>query len=187
VTLLAAVGATAREQPAFAVRRPTIVAFFPPVTQAELDQDADTNETLADFQLYAPRSQTAPRSRRRFLRRLCPVVQIRHRNQITTFRPDDGQEGYYFIAPGKKPRIEYGVCHGRRYSGDCQGVLWHHALRIPPSMRAGSVTTAHHQVQHAIHRDSQDAERQQQQPDDGYSTSATSASGQQKNSRTAIA
>ena len=31
----------------------TIVAFFPPVSDAELQKDADTNEALTDFRLYA--------------------------------------------------------------------------------------------------------------------------------------
>jgi hypothetical protein len=29
--------------------------------------------------------------------------------KVTTFRPGDVKVGYYYIAPGKKPRIEYGV------------------------------------------------------------------------------
>jgi hypothetical protein len=39
----------------FTVERPTILAFFPPVTDADLDQNPDTNEALGDFQLYATR------------------------------------------------------------------------------------------------------------------------------------
>ena len=39
--------------PTLIVNRPTVIAFFPPVTQKQLDADPDTNETLADFQLYA--------------------------------------------------------------------------------------------------------------------------------------
>jgi hypothetical protein len=34
----------------------TVVAFFPPVTDAELKKDPDTNEALTDFQLYAIRA-----------------------------------------------------------------------------------------------------------------------------------
>jgi hypothetical protein len=43
------------QQPSFVVHGPTIVAFFPPVKQNELADDADTNEALADFQEYANR------------------------------------------------------------------------------------------------------------------------------------
>lgn len=42
----------AEKQPVVVVTGPTIVAFFP-VTKAELQKDADTNEALADFQFYA--------------------------------------------------------------------------------------------------------------------------------------
>jgi hypothetical protein len=40
----------------YLIERPTILAFFPPVTEAELARDADTNEALGDFQLYAKRA-----------------------------------------------------------------------------------------------------------------------------------
>jgi hypothetical protein len=44
--------AAGEEQPVVVVAGPTIVAFFP-VTKDELQKDADTNEALADFQVYA--------------------------------------------------------------------------------------------------------------------------------------
>lgn len=46
---------SATEPRAIVARGPTIIAFFPPVTKTELQKDPDTNETLADFQLYATR------------------------------------------------------------------------------------------------------------------------------------
>jgi hypothetical protein len=42
----------AEKQPVVVVTGPSIIAFFP-VTKAELQNDADTNEALADFQFYA--------------------------------------------------------------------------------------------------------------------------------------
>jgi len=50
---LSLVAAESAKQPVFDIKRPTIIAFFPPVTQAQLEKDPDTNEALADFQLYA--------------------------------------------------------------------------------------------------------------------------------------
>ena len=44
--------AAAEKQPVVVVAGPMIIAFFP-VTRGELQKDADTNEALADFQLYA--------------------------------------------------------------------------------------------------------------------------------------
>jgi len=44
----------AAKQPKISVRGPTIIAFFSPVTQAELEKGTSgTNEALADFQFYA--------------------------------------------------------------------------------------------------------------------------------------
>jgi hypothetical protein len=37
------------------VSGPTVIAFFPPVTQAELSDEPDTNEALADFRYYIAR------------------------------------------------------------------------------------------------------------------------------------
>jgi hypothetical protein len=45
-------GATPQKKPII-VNGPTVVAFFPSVTDAELSKAPDTNEALADFQLYA--------------------------------------------------------------------------------------------------------------------------------------
>src|SRR5580692_1570746 len=51
------------------VNRPTVVAFFPPVTDAELTKDPDTNESLADFQLYATSVRAQGLSSKRFMHR----------------------------------------------------------------------------------------------------------------------
>jgi len=34
---------------------------------------------------------------------------VRVGNKVTTFRPVKVDVGYYLVAPGKKPRIEYGA------------------------------------------------------------------------------
>ena len=44
---------SAQKSPTFDVHRPTILAFFPPVTDAELAKNPDTNTVLDDFQFYA--------------------------------------------------------------------------------------------------------------------------------------
>jgi hypothetical protein len=49
--------AAAETQPLVGVYGRTIVAFFPPVTDAKLQEDADANEALADFRLYAARER----------------------------------------------------------------------------------------------------------------------------------
>jgi len=45
--------AAGEKQPLVEVRGPTVVAFFGPVKQVELEKNHDTNEALVDFQLYA--------------------------------------------------------------------------------------------------------------------------------------
>jgi hypothetical protein len=34
---------------------------------------------------------------------------VRIGNKVVTFRPGEVKVGYYFVAPGKKPRVQYGV------------------------------------------------------------------------------
>jgi hypothetical protein len=100
----------AEKQPVVVVRGPTVVAFFEPVPQAKLEKDPDANESLADFQLYA-RNARAPLSRAgiEFHELYTHSFRLRIGNKLTTFRPIKADVGYYLVAPGKKPRIEYGV------------------------------------------------------------------------------
>src|SRR4051812_37099314 len=93
-----------------AVKGPTVVAFFPPVTKAELEKDPDTNEALADFQTYAARVREPFKKSGIELHEVYThSFQLRMGNTVTRFHPTKEQIGYYFVAPGKKPRIEYGV------------------------------------------------------------------------------
>jgi hypothetical protein len=38
-----------------------------------------------------------------------PSFRVRRAGSVIVFRPKKGRIGYYFVAPGKKPRIEYGL------------------------------------------------------------------------------
>ena len=92
------------------ISRPTVVAFFPPVTTAELNADRDTNEALADFQLYATKVRKPLHDAGIDFKEIyAKSFQIQRGTRITTFRPGKADVGYYFVAPGKEPRIEYGV------------------------------------------------------------------------------
>jgi hypothetical protein len=96
--------------PIIVVQGPTVVAFFPPITKAELEKDPDTNETLADFQAYAARVREPFKKSGIELHELYThSFQLRVGKTVATFHPTKEQIGYYFVAPGKKPRIEYGV------------------------------------------------------------------------------
>jgi hypothetical protein len=106
---LMAVG-SAEKQPVIAVRGPTVVAFFEPVPQAQLDKDPDTNEALGDFQFYAKNAREPFRKAGiEFHELYASSFQLREGKRMTTFRPAKVKVGYYLVVPGKTPRIEYGV------------------------------------------------------------------------------
>jgi carboxypeptidase family protein len=89
------------------VRKPTIVAFFAPLTDAN---DADQNEALADFQYYARQVQVRLRARGiEFHELYADTIRIRAGRKTITFRPEKEAAGYYLVAPGKKARVSYGV------------------------------------------------------------------------------
>lgn len=94
----------------FVVERPTILAFFPPVTEAALDKDPDTNEALGDFQLYASRVGPGLKKMGIDFEVVSAVkFKIRQHRIVRTFRTGKVGIGYYFIAPGKDPHVEFGV------------------------------------------------------------------------------
>jgi PP-loop superfamily ATP-utilizing enzyme len=100
----------AEKQPVVVVRGPTVVAFFELVPQAKLNKDPDTNESLADFQLYATSVREPLRKEGiEFHELYAHSFRLRIGSKLTTFRPAKVDVGYYLVAPGKKPRIEYGV------------------------------------------------------------------------------
>ena len=105
----AAAGQKAK-MPTFAIAGPTVIAFFRPVTEAELEKDPDTNEILSDFQLYA--SLAAPRLKKAGIDfEVASAIKFRIKDDtaVHTFTAGKVWVGYYFVAPGKKPRVEYGV------------------------------------------------------------------------------
>ena len=116
-TLLVAVAVFAQAAdgpPTFTITGPTIVAFFQPLTDADLEKDAGLNETLADFQLYAGESRTALQKAGVRLETIyARAFKIIVGGKTTIVTPKI-PVGYYFVAPAKKPRVEYGV----RTTGD---------------------------------------------------------------------
>ena len=101
--------AAAEKQPVVAVAGRTIIAFFP-VTPAELQKDADTNEALSDFQFCAKQvREPLKETGIEFSEIYAHSFRVRIAGKVTVFRPAKQNAGYYLIVPGKKPRIEYGV------------------------------------------------------------------------------
>jgi hypothetical protein len=113
VVLLPTVGfreAGAVNAPVFTVRTRTVVAFFAAVSDQDLE-DEDTNEDLSDFQFYddevrAPFKKAGIELHETYTR----SFSIRLKGKVLEFRTTRNNDvGYYFIAPGKKPHVEYGV------------------------------------------------------------------------------
>jgi hypothetical protein len=99
----------AQRLPEVNVRRPTVIAFFAPVTQEELSKDADTNEALADFQAYAKSVRRPLKDAGIDYKELYThAFRVRTGYRVSNFHPAK-DVGYFLIAPGKKPRVQYGV------------------------------------------------------------------------------
>ena len=94
----------------FVVHGPTVLAFFPPVTDAELEKNPDTNEALGDFQLYAMRA--GPKLKKAGIDfEVVNAVKFKIKSGavVRAFNAGKIGIGYYFIKPGKQPHIQYGV------------------------------------------------------------------------------
>ena len=100
----------AKPVPIFVIHGPTIVAFFPSVTAKDLDSDQNTNEALSDFQFYIDKAgDSLHKAGIEFQEAYAHSFRLRCGNTVRTFRISKIGVGYYFIAPGKEPYIEYGV------------------------------------------------------------------------------
>jgi hypothetical protein len=110
--LLSAQTQPSESLPVIVLRRSTIVAFFVGADRAH-EIDANGNESLSDFQLYAYEAK-GPLKKMGIdlLDTVAPAFRIRFgkkaTDKVTDLHPAQNI-GYYFIAPGKEPRVEYGV------------------------------------------------------------------------------
>jgi len=112
--LLLACGTAATGQqksvPTFVIDRPTLIAFFRPVSDEEMDKNPDINEALGDFQLYASRVNR-PLRNAGIAFEVASAVKFRVKDggAVRIFNTGKIGVGYYFVAPGKQPHVEYGV------------------------------------------------------------------------------
>ncbi len=96
--------------PIVVVKGPSVIAFFSPVTEADLNKDDEANEALSDFQYYLQGAK--PRLEKAGIKvheLYAKSFTVKLPSSTTTFKPQETEVGYYFISPGKKPRIQYGV------------------------------------------------------------------------------
>ncbi len=94
--------------PAFVVKQPMVIAFFS-VTPEDL-RDPDTKDSYNDFQRYVTRAKV--RLARHGIRVETAIGRsftVQAGTEKSVFTPVRRQCGYYFIAPGRKPAVGYGV------------------------------------------------------------------------------
>jgi hypothetical protein len=94
--------------PAIEIQRATIIAFGPPTTQAG-GTDADASKARSDFQFYSKRAKLQLTKAGIEIQELhAHAFRIHLGSETTVFHPKTDL-GYYLIALGKKPLIQYGV------------------------------------------------------------------------------
>jgi hypothetical protein len=92
------------------VSGPTVIAFIPPITQADSDKDEENTEALDDIQWYLSQVKAKLEKAGIVVREVnTEKVEIFDGNKKIIFQPRKGEFGYYFIAPGRQPKVEYGV------------------------------------------------------------------------------
>ena len=113
VTLMLGAGGTLIAQrvcqdPVIEIQRATVIAFYPPASGGS-EENATANEALSDFQYYAERmKRSLVKSAIDFQELYVRCLRIDVDKKTTVFRPKLAI-GYFLIAPGKKPDIQYGV------------------------------------------------------------------------------
>jgi hypothetical protein len=92
------------------IHRPTIVAFFLPITEAEANSGEGDAEALSDFNYYLymvrKRLESAGVEIQEVSER---SFQIQDGTKTRAFETGKVGIGYYLIAPGREPHVEYGV------------------------------------------------------------------------------
>ena len=95
--------------PVIQIQKGTVIAFYISASTASRT-DADSNEALSDFQFYADQvKQPLSRLDIDFKELYVRSFRLHVSGRDIVFRPKSDAVGYYLIAPGKKPHIEYEV------------------------------------------------------------------------------
>jgi hypothetical protein len=85
-----------------------VIAFYPRQSNTQ-SGDADANESLNDFQLYNARvEEPLTRAGVHFEELYSSSFRVHIGVKTRTFHPTSAV-GYYFVAPRKRPHVEYGV------------------------------------------------------------------------------
>lgn len=100
----------AEKTPVITVSGPTLIAFFAPVTQEEIDKNDETSEVLSDFQWHLREVKQKLQKAGISVHELYALkFEVVTGNKKKVFKPGKIDVGYYFVKPGKSPKVEYGV------------------------------------------------------------------------------
>jgi hypothetical protein len=100
---------TSLETPKFDITQPTILAFFRPSSHMEVP-GTGANDALSDFQTYLKRAGVPLGKAGIDVHEIyARSFQVGDSGKTTTFQTRKIGIGYYFVSPGKKPRVEYGL------------------------------------------------------------------------------
>lgn len=101
---------SAKPIPVFTIHGPTIVAFYPHFSQEKIDKGEGDAAVMDDFGHYAAESNKRLRDAGiDFRAEEARSFKVRVGTKVYFFPGGKIDIGYYFIAPGKKPQVEYGV------------------------------------------------------------------------------
>jgi len=94
------------------VKGPTVVAFEPALTQAQLDSSEQLATVLGDFEHYlSEASDSLEVLGFALVQRPTGPIRLLEASGSREVRPssDSSYVGYVFVAPGRRPRVYYGV------------------------------------------------------------------------------
>lgn len=101
---------SAKPLPVFEIHGPTVIAFYPQISQEEMDKGGDAATAMDDFQSYLGPADKRLKAAGIELRvEEARSFRVRIAGKLHTHRGGKIDIGYYFIAPGKAPHVEYGV------------------------------------------------------------------------------
>jgi hypothetical protein len=95
-------------QTRFFITKPTLISFFLDYTDEQVEKEG--NEALTDFLFYLPYAEKILREAGVEVHAVVKVksFDVKAGRRWRTVRPSD-KVGYYFIAPGREPEMEFGV------------------------------------------------------------------------------
>ena len=107
---IVSVATPAEQQTRFVITGPTLISFFLNYTDDGILADGG-NEALYDFGHYLPAAEDKLREAGVQVHAVLKVksFQVKIGSRWHTFQPRGNDVGYYFIAPGRKPRVEFGI------------------------------------------------------------------------------